>query len=119
MKHLLLSILMAVSLTAADATGTWTGTLMPAGGEGTGLPAHVVLKQEGTKLSGTAGPNVDEQRPISNGKAENGTLSFELANDNSVMKFALKQDGDMITGDVSRERDGQTQTATINLKRSK
>jgi hypothetical protein len=35
------------------------------------------------------------------------------------MKFALKQDGDEITGDITRERDGQTQKAKLAVKRVK
>ena len=35
------------------------------------------------------------------------------------MKFALKLEGEEIKGDVSRERDGQKQTAKIAVKRIK
>ena len=118
MKHLLLVALAASSIAAADATGTWTGTLTPAGDNGP-RPAHLVLKQEGDKLTGTAGPDAGEQRPIQNGKAENGTLTFEVVNDETVMKFALEQDGDAITGGVTRERGGEKQAATLSVKRSK
>jgi hypothetical protein len=78
-----------------------------------------VLKQDGTTLTGTAGPDAGEQRPIRNGKIENDTITFELPNDESVMTFTLKLDGDTITGDVTREREGQTQTATLAVKRAK
>ena len=119
MTQLLLVALAAATFTAADTTGTWTGTLTPSGGDGQSHPAHIVLKQEGTMLTGTAGPDTQEQRPIQNGKTENGTVMFEVQNDNSVMTFVLKQDGDVMTGDVTRERDGQKQTATLSVKRSK
>ena len=114
MKHLLAIALSVVTLVAADATGTWTGTLTRA--EGEAGPAHLVLKQDGDKLTGTAGPDANEQRPILNGKVENGALTFELDNG---MKFVLKQDGDEITGEVSRERDGQTQSGKLAVKRVK
>ena len=116
MTHVLLLALATVTLTAADATGTWTGTLTPADGQPS--PAHLVLKQDGETLTGTAGPNSGEQRPIRNGRAENGTLTFEVANDETVMKFTLKQDGEEITGDITREREGQTQRAKLAVKRS-
>jgi hypothetical protein len=35
------------------------------------------------------------------------------------MKFTLKQHGEDITGDVTRERDAQTQTARLAVKRAK
>jgi hypothetical protein len=119
MTHLFLVALTAVTLNAADATGTWTGTLTPAGGDNRNLPAHLVLKQEGTTLTGTAGADASEQRPIRNGKVEDGTLTFELPNDETVMKFKLKLDGDEIAGDVTREREGQTQMATLSVKRAR
>lgn len=119
MLQLLLVALAAVTISAADATGTWTGTLTPSGGDGQSHPAHIVLKQQGTALTGTAGPDTQEQRPIQNGKADNGTVTFEVQNDTSVMKFVLKQDADEMTGDVTRERDGQKQNATLSVKRTK
>ena len=118
MKHVFLIALAAATLVAADATGTWTGTLTPSGSDGQPRPAHLVLKQEGDKLTGTAGPDASQQQPIQNGKAENGNLTFELATDDSVMKFAVKQQGDEITGDVTRERAEQTQKAKLAVKRA-
>lgn len=114
MRHLLAIALSVATLAVADATGTWTGTLTKS--EGDGGPAHLVLKQDGDKLTGSAGPDVNEQHPILNGRVENGVLTFELENG---MKFALKQDGDEITGEVTRERDGETQKAKLAVKRAK
>jgi hypothetical protein len=119
MMHVLLTVLMALTLGAADATGTWTGTLEIPDGDGKPRPAHLVLKQDGTKLTGTAGPDANDQRPIQNGKAENGTVTFEVANEGNVISIALKQDGDTLAGEMSRERDGQKQTAKMNLQRAK
>lgn len=119
MKHLLLLALAAFGLLAADATGTWTGTFVPSDGDGSGMPAHFVLKQEGTTLTGTAGPNAGEQHEIANGKAENGVLTFEVPQGDAVMRFELKQDNDEITGDISRERNGRKQTAKLSVKREK
>jgi hypothetical protein len=116
MKYLLVLILAAVSLMAADATGTWTGTFTPEGKDPG--PAHLVLKQEGAKLTGTVGPRADEQHEIQNGKAEDGKLTFDVANENSTMKFVLKQEGEEIKGDVSREQDGQAQTAKLAVTRN-
>jgi len=122
MRQILLIALTAAALLGADATGTWNGSLITPsddGGEKEG-PALVVLKQNGSSLTGTAGPSEDEQHTISNGKAENGTLTFELVRGGGgVMKFSLKHEGDEIKGTVTREREGQTQTAKLMLKRSK
>ena len=117
MKRVLLLAVAAGTLVFADATGTWTGTLAPS--DAAAGPAHLVLKQEGEKLTGTAGPDPTEQHPIENGKADGGNLVFELSTPAGVMKFTLKQKGDEITGDVVRERGGQTQTAKLAVKRTK
>ncbi len=104
--------LIALAL-AADATGTWTGELSGVGS------AHLVLKQEGKLLTGTAGPGRDKQMPILHGEAgENGSLRFELEQGNAVMKFDLKIDGDTIAGDVVREMEGNTQKTTLKVKRA-
>jgi hypothetical protein len=121
MKYALCLLFTAATLMAADATGKWTGTLTfrtEDGSERPG-PAHLELKQEGTKLTGTAGPNLDDQHPIQNGKAENGSLTFELQQENGTMKFALNHEGDELKGDVKREREGETQTAKLAVKRDK
>lgn len=121
MKRLFLLILFAAGLWAADATGTWSGSLIVTAADGTdqSRPAHLVLKQDGTRLTGTAGPNAEEQNPIANGKVENDTLMFDVTRDEATMRFVLKIDGDHLTGVVTRERDGQTQTAKLDVKRVK
>ena len=119
MRQIFLLTLAAVGLMAADATGTWTGTLMAPQSDGTEKPgpAYLVLKQDGVKISGSAGPNADEQHPMREGKADNGAITFEVAAGSAVMKFSLKQDGEEIKGTVARDRDGETQTAKLAVKR--
>jgi hypothetical protein len=121
MKFLLLSMFAAMSLIAADASGRWSGTMTVNRSDGSERenPALLVLKQAGAKLTGTAGPNADEQHPIENGTVQNGTLKFDLPNGDTVMHFDLKHDGDEIKGNITRERDGQTQTAKLAVKREK
>jgi hypothetical protein len=117
MKHLLLLALAATALVASDATGTWTGTMTVASGDT--YPARMVLKQDGDKLTGTAGPDENEQRPIKNAQVAQGVVTFEVPTDNSVMKFALKQNEDEMSGEVTREQEGRTETARISVKRVK
>lgn len=119
MKQIFLLTLAAVGLMAADATGIWTGTLVVSKSDGTDKPgpAYLVLKQEGSKISGSAGPSADEQHPMSVGKAEDGAITFELPTGSAVMKFKLQQTGEEIKGSVTRERDGETETAKLEVKR--
>ena len=115
--RLILLLLAAAAALMADATGKWTGTLTPDGG-GDG-PALLLLKEDAGALTGTAGPSDAEQHAILNGKIENGKITFELAVGEARAKFALVQEGEAIKGDVKLERDGQTQTAKLVLKREK
>jgi ketosteroid isomerase-like protein len=103
--------LIALAL-SADATGTWTGTLAGAGS------AHLILKQEANKLTGTAGPNAEKQMRILRGEAGgDGALRFELEEGTAIMKFSLRLDGDTISGDVVRENEGETKRTTLSVKR--
>jgi hypothetical protein len=117
MKHFLLLACTALGLLAADATGKWSGTLTPADRDAG--PALLILKQDGNTVSGTAGPDESERHEITNGRIEDGSLKFEVPQGEAVMKFDLRLDGDEIKGDVSRERNGQKQTAKLTLKRDK
>lgn len=121
MKDVILLMLAAASLMAADATGKWTGTMtvITADGGDRPRPALLMLKQEGNKLNGTAGPDAGEQTAIEHGKVEDGNLTFELPTGDTVMKFALKQDGDQIKGDVTRNHEGELQRAKISVTRDK
>ena len=104
LKHAIVLLFAAAAVIAADATGRWTGTLAVTASDGSerSAPAHLVLKQEGSTLTGTAGGDANDQQPIRGGKAENGNLSFEVRG----MKFALKHEGEQITGEVTHQRNG-------------
>jgi hypothetical protein len=118
MRTIFLMTVFAAAMMAADATGTWTGTLTKVPSQEPG-PAHLVLKQDGAKLTGTAGPDEARQHPIENGKVENGAITFELPSAESVMKFTLRQEGEEIKGDVAREKDGEIEKAALSVKRAK
>ena len=121
MKHILVMILAVASAIGADANGRWSGTMTVRTSEGTDRvgPALLVLEQDGATITGSAGPDDSERHEIKNGKSDNGNLTFEVLNGESVMKFNLKHEGDEMKGEITRERDGETQTAKLDLKRSK
>lgn len=102
---------------AADFTGTWRGTLTPENrGPGSAL---VILKQTGDMVTGTGGENENDRHEITNGKVTGDTVTFEIQQEEWTMRFVLTLDGDALTGRVTRERNGQQQTAKLNLKREK
>ena len=78
-----------------------------------------MLKQDGDKLTGTAGGSKDRMREIQKGKVENGLITFELTPDGGVMKFSLKLTGDEIKGDINAEQGEQKMKATLEVKRDK
>ena len=120
MKYLLFMTICAVTMLATDVTGTWTGTLVPTNDDANGShSAYLVLKQDGNKLTGTAGPSDAQGHVIENGKVEGGKLTFQLGTPAGVMRFELKEDGDELKGNVTREGDGEKQTATLSVKRQK
>ncbi|HEY2012847.1 MAG TPA: hypothetical protein VGH38_05065 [Bryobacteraceae bacterium] len=116
----LLAAAMALTAAAADVTGKWTGSFTPEGGEA--QSAYAVLKQAGTIVTGTAGPNEGDQWPDLKGtiRGDKVTLEVKSAEDGSVYKCDLVLAGDHLKGDVTAKRsDGQEQKAKMDLARVK
>jgi hypothetical protein len=66
--------------TSASFTGTWEGTVIfkgPDGEDGNPNPSRFSLTQEGTELTGTAGPT-DRELPIEKGVVADGKATFQL-----------------------------------------
>ncbi|MEO8660697.1 MAG: hypothetical protein ABI693_19660 [Bryobacteraceae bacterium] len=115
-RLLMVLTMAALGLTGADVTGKWSGTLSVAG-ESEKKPAFLVLKQEGTKITGTAGPRESEQFPVEDGTVENGHVTFRVPEHS--MKFDLVQDGEELKGGITRDQGGEKQAAAIVVKREK
>src|SRR5437868_1313409 len=70
MKSLLLLLCCACGF-AADFSGPWTGTLSG--------PIYLILKQDGTKLSGSGGSSAKDQFvTFDNGRVEGGHAIFKV-----------------------------------------
>ena len=108
----------------ANVAGTWTGSFKPSidGQPKREEKATLVLKQEGTVVTGTAGPP-ELQSAIARGKAEatkEGTVvTFMLVNDGISMQFNLKLVDGHLKGTAKAERDGQKLSAELDLTRAK
>jgi hypothetical protein len=120
-KYFVLAVMVllanAIILSGADVTGTWKGTFTPENVDPG--PALVILKQAGDTVTGTAGPNESERHDITNGKVTGNRITFEVPQGERTMSFVLTLEGDTLTGEATRERDGQQQTAKLNLRREK
>jgi len=111
MKSILLSLLLlaaaAFTLSATDLTGKWSGTVdLKQDGEAQTIPVIMVVKQEGDKLTGTAGPE-DEQHPIQNGKVDGNKVTMEVDTGEALYYLELEVDGDKISGHVKQGADGE------------
>ena len=64
-KLLFCLFLLTLTLSAADVTGKWSGSFetADAGGETRTSTALLNLKQAGSQITGTVGPNLDEAQP--------------------------------------------------------
>src|SRR3954454_9836860 len=86
-------LLGAMALVAApdtNITGKWSGSfVITREGETKDATAVLVLKQTGSEVTGTVGPNEEEQHAITAGKIEGDKITLTAANDGMVIKFDL------------------------------
>ena len=128
LSSILLAIVLAAAVTSArqspsNLSGTWTGTLTINGDTPDDDPAHLVLKQNGTELTGTGGPGPTQQWEILKGKVattkEGTAVTFDLDTGNMHMQFALKLVDGRLKGTVVAERGTEKRTGTLDVGRAK
>jgi hypothetical protein len=117
-------VLGALALAAApesNVTGKWTGSLNLIGpdGQAKDSTALLVLKQTGTEITGTVGPNEDERHAITKGRIEGNKIVLESADGELSIKFDLTLAEDRITGDVNAVGEGRTLKAKLDVTRAK
>jgi hypothetical protein len=119
-KLFLVAAMLVAATTWADVTGKWTGTLqVERNGEQRDMPAYMILKQDGTKVTGSGGPNAGEQHQISSGRVEGDKLLLEIALENGSLKFELTAAENAIEGTVIRDGGERKETGKLSLKREK
>jgi hypothetical protein len=121
LKALLLSIVLALGASAGDISGTWSGTLKITGPDGKTQDdtIHMILKQDGGKLTGTAGPNASEQLPIEKGVVDGNKVTMEVPVPQGAFRFDIALDGDHLKGDVKLSAGGQSMSAKMDATRAK
>jgi len=116
----LLCLALATVMAAADANvaGTWTGTFTTEQGEGNS--AYMILKQTGTTVTGTAGPDESQQWPMSKIKLAANKVTAEVTSpDGGVYKVEMTFNGDHMTGTVVVTQGDQTMKGTLDMTRNK
>jgi hypothetical protein len=109
----------------SSVAGAWSGTVVFAiDGETHEDPFHAVLKQDGSVLTGTAGPDADRQYRINNGKVitakETTAVTFDVIVNGVHTALDLKLvDGALKGSAVIEGEDGHRHAATVNLKSAK
>jgi len=119
MKVLATLLLFTGLALAADVSGKWTGTFSATGDQGKeDGTAVLLLKQNGSEITGSVGPTVDEQHTISKGKIEGDKITLESNDGGMVLKLDLVLAGERISGNVTANGEGRSMKATIDVKRA-
>lgn len=122
MKRFFFVLLLTVlSLSAADFSGRWAGELRATKSEADrpNPDTHfLVLEQNGTAVTGTAGAMRDAQFDIQNVKLNGSRLTFEitLAGPGITVAYDLQLSGDTITGTIVSKR-GPVLEGKLRFKR--
>ncbi len=115
----LMVMLCVVSAGASDLAGKWSGTFKASGGDH-GIPQLVILKLEGNKLTGSAGPDAEEQYPIENGWIEKDRVRFEVTSGEWKFSYDLQRAGDdEMKGNLELTSVNNRRTAVVSLSRVK
>ena len=113
-------LLATVLLAAEDLTGKWSGSFnMTLDGQTREDAVYMVLKQSGAELTGTAGPNVNQQWPILKGKIEGDKVTFEVQTDEPLIKFDLTLAEGHLKGNAKAEHQGKSMQAVVDAQRQK
>jgi hypothetical protein len=118
-------LLISVSLLAAvDVSGTWTGTMQQKSDHDQGGKAAIVfhLKQQGSQVSGTAGPAGEAPKPIREAKLEGDRLTFTVGGGSGpTWKFELRVSDDSMqgTGEGTSASGQSMGTTQVSMSRQK
>ena len=106
----------------ATVSGTWSGTPVFKGADPGEEPIHLVITQDGTTLTGTAGPDADHQYRITKAKLTNAgsaaSVTFDLILNAVLTSFDLKLTDGALKGEATTEgEDGHKRVAAVELKK--
>ena len=118
---LILAALAGLAVADVNITGKWLGsfTVTSGDGESKDSTALLLLKQNGSEITGSVGPGEGEQHQITKGRIEGEKIILEAAEGQMVIKLDLTLDGDRITGDVNAVGEGRNLKGKLDVKREK
>src|SRR5215469_10013997 len=121
-RHLFSLVLFfaAVSMHAQqNVSGRWQGSFDVPGPNGAMQhdTAFLILQQNGTQVTGSAGQNEEKQTPLSDGLFKDGVLTFGLHVRGTTVQFNLNLEGDHLRGTATGLPPDPTAKAAINVAR--
>ena len=118
MRKIVAILLLFVSTAVAvDLSGKWSGTFRATGADHD-VPQLFILKQDGSKLTGSGGPDASEQYPIENPRIDDDKVTFEITTGEWKFRYQLKISGAHLTGDLELTSAGSRRTAKVALNRA-
>lgn len=115
MKMLAALILLVSVGAAGNLSGVWTGAFR---GRDSDIPQLFTLKQQGTKLTGTGGPDASEQSPVLNGSVSGDVVKFEVDSGPQKFLYTLKGSGGKLRGSLTIKSANDARTTTVWIERS-
>ena len=109
-------LLFVSTAVATDLSGKWSGTFRAAGADHD-VPQLFILKQDGSKLSGSGGPDASEQYPIENPHIDDDKVTFEITTGEWKFRYHLKMSGPHLTGDLELTSADSRRTAKVALNK--
>lgn len=116
MRNILIALLtLAISASAADLTGKWSGEGVTNGESHT---LYFVFKQDGNTLTGTGGPDASEQHDFSSARIDGSKIVVDInVGEKGTLHFELEADGDALKGTVVFSGGEGKATGPVNLKK--
>jgi hypothetical protein len=110
-------LLLAMNAMAGDLTGKWEGSFKVDGADHS-VPQLLIFKQDGTKLTGSGGPDQSEQYPIENGKVDGDRVRFQITTGEWKFSYDLKAAGTKMAGDLELTSVSDKRTAKVMLSKT-
>jgi len=118
MKQSLALFLLCALALAADLTGSWSGSFKAEGADHS-VSQVIILKQQGSMLSGSAGPDASEQYPVENGRVDGNKVRFQVTTGEWKFTYNLTAEKDSLSGELKLESTTQSRNAKVTLTRAR
>jgi hypothetical protein len=117
----MLAALWVAAAAGADVSGKWSGSFKTTtpDGEARDGTALLILKQTGSEITGSVGPDEGEQHAITKGKIEGDKITLESTDGGMTIKLELVLSGDRIAGEATANGEGRTMKAKLDVTRAK